>query len=205
MNIFFDLDGTLLDSRARLFRLFCDLTKQSIFKFDEYWNLKKAKIDHRQILSKYLNYSEDQIFFFEIEWQKYIESDEYLKFDKVFPYTENVLSNLKNRGVILHLITARQNKQALNKQLSQLQISEYFTNIFVTESIKSKAQLILESKVKLSMNDLFVGDTGIDINTAKLINIKSIAVLSGFRNKSILEQYNPDYIENDIKTIFNYL
>ena len=55
------------------------------------------------------------------------------------------------------------------------------------------------------MNDLFVGDTGIDINTAKLINIKSIAVLSGFRNKSILEQYNPDYIENDIKTIFNYL
>lgn len=205
MNIYFDLDGTLLDSRERLFRLFCDLTNQKILDFDEYWNLKRAMNDHRKILTEYLHFTSDNIDLFETQWLELIESETYLLLDKPFVFTEDVLKSLFSKDFKLYVVTARQDRYGVLKQLNDYGLVTYFSNILVTESIQTKAQLILESGITLTQNDLLVGDTGMDIKTAKQIGIKSMAVLSGFRNMSVLQQYNSDYIGNDIRSILNYV
>jgi phosphoglycolate phosphatase len=205
MNIFFDLDGTLLDSRERLYKLFCDLTKQSILDLNQYWNLKRAMHDHRKILNEYCNYSFDDVLLFEAEWMKLIEAEEYLRFDLPFPFTVNVLKRLKSEKIDLHMVTSRQSRPGVMRQLERLGLYSFFTNILVTESVMTKSQLIIDSNVYLTDKDIFVGDTGLDIKTAKVIGIRSLAVLSGFRNKSVLAKYNPEYIENDIRAVLNYV
>jgi len=50
-QVFFDLDGTLPDSRERLYRLFCELVPESRLSFDKYWALKRRKQDHKTILA----------------------------------------------------------------------------------------------------------------------------------------------------------
>ena len=40
-KIFWDLDGTILDIRQRLYRLFCELNDTQI-GFEKYWQLKEA-------------------------------------------------------------------------------------------------------------------------------------------------------------------
>ena len=47
MNIFFDLDGTLIDSKLRLYSLFQKLVPESILTYDEYWKYKMNKISHQ--------------------------------------------------------------------------------------------------------------------------------------------------------------
>ncbi len=205
MNIFFDLDGTLIDSRLRLYRLFCNLTNQTLLSFEEYWKLKRNMSDHRKILSEYFNYTDDKIDTFQKEWLNLIETEEYLSIDKLFDFTKNVLDNLTVKNFNLYIVTARQSKLMAYKQLLAIGIFDYFKAILVTENKKSKAQLILDTVNNLNENDILIGDTGLDIKTAKELNIKSMAVLSGFRNRTILQNYNPDYIENNIQKVMKYV
>ena len=50
MNLIFDLDGTLIDSRNRLYQLFQRLVPESTLSFEEYWKLKRNKISNKDIL-----------------------------------------------------------------------------------------------------------------------------------------------------------
>ncbi len=84
MNLFIDLDGTLVDGRFRLFRLFSDITLQNILEFDDYWELKKAMYSHEWILANYFSYTESQIDNFKFVWLEKIETDQYLAYDKLF-------------------------------------------------------------------------------------------------------------------------
>jgi phosphoglycolate phosphatase len=205
MNIFFDLDGTIIDSRLRLYRLFCDITSQTILSFGEYWNLKRSMIDHEKMLTDYFHYTKEEYLVFEKKWLSLIESDSYLNFDKPFDFTVDVLQTLKSRNHKLYVITARQSKAKALKQLDNLGLANFFEDVFVTEAKKTKAELIQASGLQLSAEDIFVGDTGMDIKTAKTLNVLSVAVLSGFRNREILSKYLPDYVENDIQFLVDYV
>lgn len=204
MKIFFDLDGTLLDSRQRLFTLFCDLTQQSSINFEKYWELKRRKVGHAEILEYYLSYSKSQIIKFEREWLCLIEESKYLNLDVPFLFTQEVLEGLKDSHQ-LYVVTARQSKIGVIHQLDNANFRLYFEDIFVTEGLKTKSQLILEAFGALLPTDFVVGDTGLDILTAKELGCKSLAVLSGFRNVDILSTYEPDYIGDNIKTILDYV
>ena len=49
-NIFFDLDGTLLDVRARLYNLFIELAPETLCSLDEYWEIKRNGISQASFL-----------------------------------------------------------------------------------------------------------------------------------------------------------
>jgi phosphoglycolate phosphatase len=205
MKILFDLDGTVIDSRLRLYRLFCDITSQTLLSFGDYWNLKRSMINHEMILTNYFQYTNKEYLAFEKKWLSLIETDDYLKYDKPFDFTKNVLQVLKSKNHQLYLVTARQSKENVYKQLTEFELFILFEHIFVTESKKSKLELLQEAELQLCNDDILVGDTGLDIKTAKALHLKSGAVLSGFRNKDILNKYLPDFIENDIQFLINYV
>lgn len=195
MNIFFDLDGTLLDSRERLYNLFQHLIPSSTLSFNDYWELKRNKIHHKEILKTKFDYSDEEFLFFEKEWMKKIELPEWLELDKPFKGVTGYLKALKNIHN-LYVITARQHEHIAIEQINKNGWSGIFENIFVTGQKKNKYELI--SSVNLTSEDWIVGDTGNDIQTGKKLNIKTAAVLSGFLNEEKLMEYNPDIIVNNI-------
>lgn len=198
MNIFFDLDGTIIDSRERLYVLFQKLVQESSLTFDEYWHLKKNKISHKQILNEMFNYTKENFNKFEQIWMSEIESPEMLALDKPFKNIEECLNKLSENK--LYLITSRQFKDNAINQLNSLNLLKYFEEILVTEQKYEKAYLI-KHHCKITPNDYIVSDTGKDIQTGKKLNIKTIAVLSGFLSKEKLLEYNPDKIVEDVTQI----
>jgi phosphoglycolate phosphatase len=196
MNLFFDLDGTLLNSKPRLYHLFQYLVPSSTFTFDEYWQLKKDKINHRTILLRHFNYNEDEISRFEREWMTRIEDPQWLKFDAPIDGVTDFLKQLKPRHNI-YLVTARQFEHELLHQIKQYGWEGLFNGIFVTAQKNQKHELI-ERGVVTSNKDWFVGDTGKDIETGKILGIRTAAVLTGFLSKARLSEYNPDIIIDSV-------
>lgn len=196
MNLFFDLDGTLLDSKPRLYHLFQHLVPSSSFTFDEYWQLKKDKVNHRAILLRYFSYNEEQVNRFEQEWMTNIEHPEWLRFDIPVNGVTEYLELIKSRHNI-YLVTARQFEHVLLNQIKQHGWETMFTQIFVTAQKNQKHELIARGVIT-SNEDWFIGDTGKDIETGKILGMRTAAVLTGFLNKARLSEYNPDIIVDSV-------
>lgn len=196
MKIFFDLDGTLINAKQRLFILFQQLVPESFLSFQEYWDLKRDKIGHAEILMARFDYSTDDFFAFNTEWLAKIEADEFLELDEPFENVTDYLTSLRDRHD-LYIVTARQFESKVQQQLYKFGWEDFFRGIFVTNAKISKYDLIRRN-VDVSLNDWLVGDTGKDIETGKLLGIKTAGVSSGFLNERRLKEYSPDIIVNKI-------
>jgi phosphoglycolate phosphatase len=94
MNLIFDLDGTLIDSTLRLYKLFQSLVPNSKLTYDEYWELKRNKINHKEILTSKFNYTTEAYELFEKEWMIEIEKTQWLALDKPFEGVTQMLIDL---------------------------------------------------------------------------------------------------------------
>ena len=195
MKIFFDLDGTLIDSKTRLYKLFQFLVKNSKFTYTEYWGLKRNKINHDEILKTYFKYDLNEIDKFKNEWLLLIEDKEWLKLDTPFEGVTNYLKQLNNHE--LFVVTARQFEQVTKDQIESFGWAGVFKNIMVTSGKREKHTIISEL-YKINDKDWMVGDTGKDIQTGKMMGTKTAAVTSGIVSKEKLSLYRPDIIVENI-------
>jgi phosphoglycolate phosphatase len=196
MNLFFDLDGTLIDSRLRLYLLFQYLVKCSELDFDQYWELKRNKINHKKILTSKFNYSDEEYIDFENKWMAEIELKKWLDLDVSFDGVYGLLARLSENNSI-YVVTARHNSENTLKQLKSFKWKTFIKSILITEQKHSKIDLI-KNNVIVKSEDWFIGDTGKDIETGKVLGINTAAVLSGFLNKNCLIEYNPDIIIENV-------
>jgi phosphoglycolate phosphatase len=194
MNIFFDLDGTLINSKERLYKLFQYLVPLSDLSFEDYWELKKSKVNHREILKNRFNYSESMIKTFENIWLSEIEKEQWLALDHPFENISDLLKELSKKNK-LFIVTARQSETAVYHQIKSYGWNNIPMNLLVTEQKVEKYDLIKKS-TDIFPDDYIIGDTGKDIQAGKLLGIKTVAVLSGFLNKDSLKAYQPDFIIN---------
>lgn len=206
MNIIFDLDGTLLDSSERLYRLFQELVPESHLSKDQYWNLKRNQLSHQIILSRYFqghDFNE-----FNLQWMKHIEDENYLMMDFVFDDTVYVLRYLSRKANII-LLTARQYEKRLVSELQRLNIKDYFNMILTTASRYTKEELLrkclFDGELIKGQNDIFVSDMGKDILLGQSLGYKTIAISHGFMNKEHLLKYYPDYIIGNLMEIIEYV
>lgn len=199
-NIFFDFDGTLIDCSARLYNLFIELVPESNFTFDEYWRIKRERVNQQKLLMGTFNYSEDEVREFKIKWLSKVEEIERLKSDLPFQYSEILLKRLYDK-YNLYIVTNRQSKQLVIEQIKSYGWSSFLQKILVTEQLQTKEELI-KKHCQISSKDYLIADTGEDIISGKKLGIKTIAVTSGFLNKKILEEYKPDLIISGIGEIY---
>jgi phosphoglycolate phosphatase len=200
--IFFDLDGTLLDSRERLYKLFDHLVPENVLDFDRYWQIKREQKGHSFLLREYYHYSQDTITNFEEKWLSEIEQSQWLQYDKPFDWVDELLDDLHSKYK-LYIVTARQSEKAVKKQLSQYAWIKHLTDILVTEQKNEKCDLINSFSINKD-SSWFVGDTGKDIQAGQKLGIKTAGVLTGFRSRESLQKYNPDVIvenANALRTI----
>ncbi|MGN0014152.1 MAG: HAD family hydrolase [Candidatus Gastranaerophilaceae bacterium] len=199
MKIFFDLDGTILDASDRLYCLFCDLIPECKFSKDEYWQLKRNKVNHKMILEKY--FPEYDFETFNTRWLELIETDKYLSLDKIYIGVYELLEKLQKNNEI-YLLTARQSKEKLFEELERLNLEKYFNEILVTENKKTKKDLL--EMLNLNDNDIFITDMGKDVQTAQSAGIRSVAVTYGFMCREKIKEYEPTYIRDSIEEIGEY-
>lgn len=200
MNLIFDLDGTLICSKQRLYELFCDLSEKMDLTFSEYWNLKFIGKSNQDILKENFGCTDSVIEKFVNDWMRLIESDRYLEMDTLVDGADLFLE-AASKNYSLYICTARQSVSHVKKQLSNLSILQFFENVFVTEQKLTKTELLKKSDINFSENDWMIGDTGHDVMTGKEIGINTCAVLSGFMIEETLANYSPDAIFSDVTKI----
>lgn len=197
MNLVFDLDGTLICSKKRLYELFCDLSERRDLTFSEYWQLKFIGKSNQNILNENFGCTNSVIEKFVSDWMRLIESDRYLEMDTLIDGVVTFLEKVSQEHS-LYICTARQSVSQVNKQLEILSILHFFDDVFVTEQKYTKAELLKKSSIKFNKEDWMIGDTGHDIITGKEITIKTCAVVSGFMSEEKLLNYAPDILINNV-------
>jgi len=204
--IFFDLDGTIIDTSSRHYLVYKDIMVScgitNILSKNEFWNEKRKGKKTVELLPK--NLAEEFIKKFMDEWLKRIEDKRYLKYDKLLPESLDVLSILKDNCDLI-LITLRNNRENLLWELNNFGLNKYFKGVLVDSplKIKNKVSLIKDYVERNSENDNFiiVGDTEADIFAGKELGILTIAVTYGIRSKEFLMKLKPDFCFDNISKL----
>lgn len=194
-RIFSDLDGTLIDSRQRLYSLFTSIVPEAVsLSFDEYWKIKLMGLKHDQILAGKFNYTKAAVEHFEAQWMEKIENPVWLKIDKLFHFTIPSLRKLKSAGFQIIIVTTRRNKTTAQEQLRDLGLIEETDCIIISEKRMNKVQAVCHFFDNFSSDDIFVGDTEEDINAARDLAISAAGVCSGFRSREQLASLHPEHL-----------
>jgi len=206
MNIYFDLDGPLLDISERYYMVYksiCDRYGFCSLSKDKYWKLKKSKTPVEQILA--LSGARIEVDEYIKDRLQLIETKEFIQYDRLFTFTHKVLVELK-QSCRLVLVTLRSNYENLMWELKKFEIDRYFDQIYSGNDHISdwrvKKELILKDPLLNSHVSLVVGDTEVDILAGKDLKMnQTIAVLSGIRNRESLATFKPDLIIQDISRL----
>lgn len=205
--IFVDFDGTILDNSDWHYEVYRRILKKNSCKFlskEIYWRLKRGKISNAIILGKtnagFLAGRYDQSF------KDNIEDDERLKYDRLFKGAYKTLKKLIAKDITLYLLSCRQRKDLLFRQLALFRIKGFFKNVLVTASsnnpYKGKQYLIRKLNISFSNNNIImVGDTEIDVRLGHRSGCITTAVLSGIRNRDQLINAKPDFLLKDINSL----
>tara|TARA_Y100000741_G_scaffold361825_1_gene346479 strand:- start:997 stop:1641 length:645 start_codon:yes stop_codon:yes gene_type:complete len=205
--IFFDLDGPLLDVTDRYYSIYHEILNGAGFKTiskNSYWDAKRNKIPEHEIIkltTDKINYED-----YKLKRLNNIERDNYLLLDKLQDGAKPILDELSNNKNLV-LVTLRNSRTQLLKQLKHFGIYNYFESVLNTgKNIiprwKMKYNLITDAYGKsLSPQYLIMGDTDTDIKAGKELGIATMGVSNGIRSKEILLQEDPDYCFESINDI----
>ena len=127
---------------------------------------------------------------------------------KLLPGTTEVLHQAAEKGFKLAVVTStpRQNMQAKLKPLEEAGVLPLLQEIITADDTlrkKPAAEPLLECSKRLATEVeecVYIGDTQIDIRAGKAAKTRTIGVLTGFDNHTMLEKEDPDAI---IGNLFN--
>lgn len=203
MIYIFDLDGTLIDSSERMYRLFCDLIPECELTKEEYWNYKRNKVNHKKLIERLYPHVEFEQF--NDRWMLLIEKKQYLDMDKNYPDTVEVLLRLKRQRDSLLLLTARQSKNGLMDELKRLSLLDFFEAVITTEGKHSKEEVLLENAKGncdiLNPQNIFVSDMGKDIQLGNKLGFYTVAISHGFMSEEKLKEYYPKRVIQELSEL----
>lgn len=195
-----DLDGTILDISSRYYTIYKELLLESGYlsiSKSKYWKAKREQISEFTILS-WTN-AESIYLKYKIQRQQRIENEQYLKLDRIHNGVIKKLKLLRENNV-LFLITLRKTRKSLLNQLVSLKLEKYFNHIYLAKrEMKPRWKmkyLLLKKFIDISNRKrcIIIGDTESDIIAGKSLDLITIAICNGIRNRKFLEQLNPDLI-----------
>jgi len=204
VNVFFDLDGTLIDVSKRHFTVYKELvTKYGGIPLEKisYWDLKRNKTAWSEILSRSSISKEITVRFLD-DFINKIEDTSYLKEDILFPDVVYILEDIA-RVADLYLVSLRRNSDNLKAELEWLGIEHLFKDVLTghseTDGHDVKVELI--GKINNGDKSFIVGDTEADIISGKELSLITVAVLSGLRDEKFLAALKPDFIISNISEL----
>jgi phosphoglycolate phosphatase-like HAD superfamily hydrolase len=210
LRIITDFDGPIMDVSERYYQtyLFClnqvvspgqDTTTLSK---DEFWRLKRSQVPERQI-GQLSGLNDTQSLEFARIRRKTVHTQPYLVYDVPVPGAIATLERLHQSNLELVTMTMRRVDE-LDNALTRYDLGKFFApdrryclsnDYSKTNDIADKTQLMTQALLELPPADTWmVGDTEADILSAKANGIPVIGVLSGIRDRTQLQQHEPDWI-----------
>lgn len=200
-HVIFDLDGTLLntiDDLANAGNWVCanhGWPTHTVEEYKRYVGNGMAKLAERFVPPEFHAPQQAQ----EIlkEFMSYYDAH---KADQTAPYPglPQLVKRLKGTGVVMAVLTNKAD------QLATAVVEGYYPDTFAlvqgalphspTKPDPTLLFALMERLGATSERTLFVGDSNVDIRTAKNGDLTSCGVLWGFRSREELEQEQADYI-----------
>ena len=200
-DVFLDLDGTLVNSQGRLYRLFRELCPECGMSYAEYWTLKRRRMSQKEMLKRFFGYSDDSVIRFHKDWMAHVEDDDAVLTDSPVEGISDRLAAMAQRHS-LYLVTARQKPELVGRQIDRFGWRSYFRDLVVTRQECGKCAAI-RAVVGHVAGGIMIGDTGDDVKTARELGFRSVAVGWGILSPDVLREYNPDYLAERMEDLDN--
>jgi len=210
-NVFFDLDGTITDSREGI-----------INGFEYALNYFGIKLEDRKYAEKFIGPSLAESFTKEYKFDeekttlavaKYREyySTRGLKENKLYEGLKELIIDLANNNINVILATAK--PQVFSEQiLENFGMKQYFRFISgaTLDSSRNKKGDIIKYAIQnlepINLEEcIMVGDRKHDITGAKENNMKSIGVTYGFGSEEELKEAGANYIAHNAEELKNII
>ena len=203
MLLIFDLDGTVIDSRSEIEHTFERAFMNLGMELDKKKLMKAVGYPLEEVVYNLVGKYDDRVI---KEIRKlYFGMDK--RMIKLFPGIMQVLQVSNHTKSVL---TSKRRKTAM-RDMQYLGILDLFDVVVGADDVEKKkpdgegVRKIAEKLKFFDFNRIYmIGDTEVDILTARNAGVKSIAVTWGFRTEEELKKYKPDYIARepeDIKRI----
>jgi phosphoglycolate phosphatase len=202
-TVILDLDGPLLDGRPRHYSCYRQILLEHGFtpiSLDDYWQMKRAGLSVKDQLSA--SGAESIVSDYQRSWLELIEQPEMLGLDILQPGTMEKLRNWLDQRVRIVLITMRRHIARLNRQLTKLGLDIFLDHVVTCPPSRvgdGKAQRLKSTVTKISPeHSLWVGDTEVDIEAARLFGCRVWAVTCGLRTEAYLASLSPDFLSPNL-------
>ncbi|MEG3437538.1 HAD family hydrolase [Pannus brasiliensis CCIBt3594] len=216
LRIITDFDGPIVDVSERYYRVYQYCLEKTrypgqitcLLSKEEFWQLKRQQVSEKRI-GEMSGLDEDQARKFAALRRQTVHTLPYLVHDRPVAGAIETLELIQKKLRFDLVVMTMRRVVELDHALNRYDLGRFFpsdrryclSNSYVkTTDVKDKPLLMARALKELppAAQTWMVGDTEADIAAAKSQNIKVIGVLSGIRDRSRLEIYEPDYIVNNL-------
>lgn len=211
-NVYFDLDGTLIDSAPSIITCLKRTLKEFGYEIPEYETLRKCvgpPFTHS--FPNYLHIKDEDFNAAVSRYREFYDKENGCLEAEVFEGVEGLLNALVKRGYCLFVCTSKPEPTA-RKILEHLGIDKYFTEICgatLDAKIDTKAQ-VLELCFKRAPwhkkdETVLIGDTKFDCMGANTVGIDCIGITWGSGTRKELEEYWATAVFDFPDEVLNYI
>jgi len=217
-RIFTDFDGPIMDVSERYYQvyLYClekirkpEQPVKTLSK-SEFWELKRSQIPEKEIANLSGFEEEKQAIAFAHLRRATVHTDPYFDYDRLIESAIPALEKAQQSGIDLAVMTMRRRRE-LEPILDRYNLRRFFPSdrIFcldddyvktVDTQDKPKLMKLAQATLPEVQQQWMIGDTEADIIAAQTYDVPAIAVLSGIRNQTQLEKYQPHQIFPNLLT-----
>lgn len=205
--IFFDLDGTVIDSSEGIYNSFVDT-----------FNRLNLPVPDRETIRTFMGPPLEVTFTEQVGTDKvdtaiHYYRDYYQRIGqfqaKLYPGIRELLERLKEDDRYQLFITTSKNEPITLQMCKELEITHYFDAIYgSTPEAFHKADVLIRAMEENQINNhqaIIIGDTKFDMIGGHSVGIKTLAVTWGFGSQESLLAEKPDYLAATTEQVFEIL
>ena len=206
-SIFFDLDGTIIDSSEGIHKAFVQTFERL-----------HLPVPDTQTIQTFMGPPLEVTFEQEVGADKvetaihyyreyYKEKGQFQA--KLYPGIEELLQTLQSNPEYKLYITTSKNEPITLQMCQHLAITDYFDPIYGSTPTAFHKSQVLERAVRENQadkeNSIIIGDTKFDMIGGKSVGIKTLAVTWGFSQEDTLQAEQPDYLLHTPEQVLDIL
>ncbi len=201
--VIFDFDGTLADTFVASIRIFEKITnKLEPYTEDDILRLRGLTAFH---VVRELRIRPWRMPWLLVRGRAMMRRD--METILVFEGIEDVLKRLQADGVAVYIISSN-SPGNIRKLLVGKGMEGYFKHIYGNVGLFGKAKMLRRVIARNhldTVNTYYVGDEGRDIEAAKRVGVKSVAVTWGFNSAELLKKHHPYAVAGSPKDLVKIL
>lgn len=200
--VFFDVDGTLLDTTEFIYQAFEHSLEQHGHEILERDDMKKMM--GYSLEDCYRNFISEDTVEHLVETHRSFQMENY-ELSEPYPHTHKTLEALHKKGFQIAAITSR-SRYSAEETLEAAEIIPYINYFIGFEDVvnpKPDPEPIQKALNFFSLQPqeaLMVGDSDVDVFAGKAAETGTVGVTYGFHGEAIIDT-EPDYVIDDIQEI----